>query len=136
MLDPSGPGSLRRRREHVHTAGATGSCTVTDHLELDRDDARSQRDDDVSVSAESSLTRATGDAHAGDSADAQKMWVNAAIVIAPNATNEVGQPHTFTVTVLQDTGSGSRAGRRRPAVQRDLDDGERCERRCRRVRST
>jgi len=27
-------------------------------------------------------------------------------VIAPNATNEVGQPHTFTVTLLEDTGSG------------------------------
>ena len=29
-----------------------------------------------------------------------------AITITPSATNEVGQPHTFTVTVLNDTGSG------------------------------
>src|SRR4029078_11169929 len=53
-----------------------------------------------------SLHRETGDGLPGDGANAQKLWVNAAIVIAPNATNEVGQPHTFTVTVLQDTGSG------------------------------
>jgi hypothetical protein len=52
------------------------------------------------------LTRATGDSHAGDSGDAQKQWVNARILIAPNATNEVGQPHTFTVTVEADTGAG------------------------------
>jgi hypothetical protein len=32
--------------------------------------------------------------------------VNAKISIAPNATNAVGQPHTFTVTVQKDTGSG------------------------------
>jgi hypothetical protein len=30
----------------------------------------------------------------------------AKISIAPNATNEVGQPHTFTVTLQKDTGSG------------------------------
>src|SRR6185503_5983650 len=30
----------------------------------------------------------------------------ARISIAPNATNEVGQPHTFTVTLEKDTGSG------------------------------
>ena len=39
----------------------------------------------------------------------QKTWVNARILIAPNATNEVGAPHTFTVTVQQDTGGGLRA---------------------------
>ena len=27
------------------------------------------------------------------------------ILIAPNATNEVGQPHTFTVTLVKDTGA-------------------------------
>ena len=27
-------------------------------------------------------------------------------MIAPNATNEVGQPHTFTATISTDTGSG------------------------------
>ena len=32
--------------------------------------------------------------------------VNASIAIAPSMTNEVGKPHTFTVTVKKDTGSG------------------------------
>src|SRR3954464_4788983 len=53
-----------------------------------------------------SLSRSSGDGKAGDSADAKKTWVNAAISIGPSAINEVGQPHTFTVTVLKDTGSG------------------------------
>jgi uncharacterized repeat protein (TIGR01451 family) len=38
------------------------------------------------------------------SAGATTHTVNARISIAPNATNEVGQPHTFAVTVLQDDG--------------------------------
>jgi len=33
--------------------------------------------------------------------------VDAFITIAPDATNEVGAPHTFVVTVMQDTGDGS-----------------------------
>ena len=41
---------------------------------------------------------------AGNSGDAIKTFVDAKISITPNATNEVGQPHTFTVTVLQDDG--------------------------------
>jgi len=41
---------------------------------------------------------------APNSGDAVKTFVDAKISIAPNATNEVGQPHTFTVTVLQDDG--------------------------------
>ena len=34
----------------------------------------------------------------------------ARISIAPDATNEVGQPHTFTVTLLKDIGCGVRPG--------------------------
>ncbi|MFL5936047.1 MAG: hypothetical protein ACJ76U_04320, partial [Gaiellaceae bacterium] len=52
------------------------------------------------------IHRQTGDAHVGDSADAQKLWMNARISIAPNATNEINQLHTFTVTLETDTGSG------------------------------
>ena len=44
---------------------------------------------------------------APNSGPAVKRWVNARIAIAPNATNEVGQPHTFTVTLQQDTGNGA-----------------------------
>src|SRR5262249_42736332 len=54
-----------------------------------------------------SLTRATGDSHVGDGPNAAKTWVNARISIAPNATNEVGQPHTFTVTLEKDAGTGT-----------------------------
>src|SRR5262249_23555753 len=44
---------------------------------------------------------------AGNSGPATKTWVNAKIEITPNATNAVGQPHTFTVTLSKDTGTGT-----------------------------
>src|SRR5207237_1156978 len=50
------------------------------------------------------LARATGDSNTGDSGPATKTFEDARISITPNATNAVGQPHTFTVTVLQDDG--------------------------------
>ena len=55
-----------------------------------------------------------------------KRWVNARISIAPNATNEVGQPHTFIVTLQKDIGDGNGfvAGGRR-ARRRDADRLER-----------
>ena len=48
-----------------------------------------------------SLTRATDSTH-GSTGDATKRFVDATISIAPDAVNAVGQPHTFTVTVMQD----------------------------------
>jgi hypothetical protein len=42
-----------------------------------------------------------------DSGDATKTFVNAMISIAPDATNEVGHPHTFTVTLQKDDGTGT-----------------------------
>ena len=36
-----------------------------------------------------------------------KRWVNAKISITPTATNVVGQPHTFTVTLQKDIGDGN-----------------------------
>jgi uncharacterized repeat protein (TIGR01451 family) len=58
-----------------------------------------------------SVTRDTNTAintAAGGSGDAGKTWVDARISIAPLApSNEVGKPHTFTVTVQQDTGTGN-----------------------------
>ena len=38
---------------------------------------------------------------------AVKTWVNATISITPSATNEVNAPHTFTTTVMKDTGTGT-----------------------------
>src|SRR5207249_5571121 len=36
-----------------------------------------------------------------------KTWVNAKIALSPDATNEVGQPHTFIVTLSKDPGTGA-----------------------------
>jgi hypothetical protein len=55
-----------------------------------------------------SLTRATGDSHTGDGGPATKTFVDANIQITPaTATNPVGSPHTFTVTVQQNAGQGA-----------------------------
>ncbi len=55
------------------------------------------------------LNRATGDAHAGDSADAVKTWVNvdANIQISPlTDNNALGDPHVFTGHVNVNPGTG------------------------------
>jgi hypothetical protein len=99
----SGPGSFVGSNQCT-TVGTTGDCqlTITSNA---TGQTVVRASTNVSVGG-AIVTRSTGDANPGDSPDAQKQWVNAAIVIAPNATNEVGQPHTFTVTVLADTGAG------------------------------
>jgi hypothetical protein len=86
------------------TSGGTGSCTVV---------INSATGGSTSIHATTtlsvagvSLTRATGDGLAGDSADATKNWAAARISIAPSATNEVNHAHTFTVTLEKDTGGG------------------------------
>ena len=58
-----------------------------------------------------------------------KRWVNAKITITPNATNEVGQPHTFTVTLAEGHRRRQRLRRRRRrARRRHADRRERRER--------
>src|SRR5204863_6039353 len=55
-----------------------------------------------------SVTRSTsGNAGPGGSGPAVKTFVDANISITPNAVNEVGDDHTFTVTVNQSNGSGN-----------------------------
>ena len=44
---------------------------------------------------------------APNSGPAMKRWVNAKISITPTATNIVGQPHTFVVTLQKDIGDGN-----------------------------
>jgi hypothetical protein len=73
------------------TSNATGTTTVSAHTNVTVGGVSLHRD-----------TKGSG----ANSGPASKLWVNAAIQIAPNATNEVGHPHTFTVTLLFDTGSG------------------------------
>src|SRR5262249_30061136 len=53
------------------------------------------------------LTRSTGDSNVNDGQNASKTWVDANISInPPSATNEVGNPPTFTATVKVNTGPG------------------------------
>ena len=55
-----------------------------------------------------SLTRATGDQNAGDSANGVKTYVDSYIVISPaTATNNVTVTHTFTVQVLTNDGGAT-----------------------------
>ena len=54
------------------------------------------------------VTRSLGDGFSGDSPKAKKTWVDARISIDPSAaTNEVGEPHPYTVTLEIDDGSGA-----------------------------
>jgi uncharacterized repeat protein (TIGR01451 family) len=98
----SGPGAFTTTNPCT-TAGGAGSCQIT---------LNSATAGVTTVSAHTTLqvggvtlTRAT-DGAAGNSGPASKTYVNARIAIAPNAANEVGAPHTFTVTLSKDTGAG------------------------------
>jgi uncharacterized repeat protein (TIGR01451 family) len=53
------------------------------------------------------LTRATGDGHTGDSADAVKTYQDIAVSITPSATDVVGHQHTFTAHVGINLGDGA-----------------------------
>lgn len=53
------------------------------------------------------VTRALGDSLSGDSEKATKTWVDANIALTPlDATNNIGSPHTVTVTVMKNAGTG------------------------------
>ena len=80
---------------------------LADDRHLDRDRPHHVHDPGGVV-----LTRNT-DGTGANSGPAVKTWVNAKIAITPNATNEVGQPHTFTVT-LRRTSVTARASCRPP----------------------
>ena len=105
----SGPGSfVGSPNTCTYTGGAaTASCTVTITSAVAGTTVVSATSD-IPVGG-LTITRTTNTAvntAAGGSGNASKTWATARITIAPNATNEVGQPHTFTVTVEQDTGGG------------------------------
>jgi hypothetical protein len=98
----SGPGSFTTTNPCT-TVNGSGTCTIT---------LTSPTVGTTVVSASTTvsvggiaLTRST-DGTGGNSGPATKVWVGARIQIEPNATNEVGDPHTFTVTVQTDSGSG------------------------------
>src|SRR5262249_32966856 len=80
------------------TSGGTGSCTVQ-ITSTSTGTTVVRAATDVTVSGVP-LHRETGDGLPGDSADAQKVWVDANIQITPsNATNPIGTNHVLTITV-------------------------------------
>lgn len=79
------------------TCSITINSTVTGHIEIHASS------DPVVLTLPLHVETGVG---ANNSADAQKDYVNARIAIASTETNKVGDPHTFTVTVSKDTGSG------------------------------
>lgn len=98
----TGPGTISG--SPCLTVGGTGECTVTDtSLTTGVDTVNATTD----VVVGGVTLHRTTDGVGANSGPATKTWVNAAIVIAPNATNEVGQPHTFTVTLSKDVGDGA-----------------------------
>ena len=102
------PAASSAARRCTYTGGAaTASCTVTITSAVAGTTVVSATSD-IPVSGQT-ITRTTNTAvntAAGGSGNASKIWATARIRIAPNDANEIGQPHTFTVTVDQDTGSG------------------------------
>ena len=104
-VDANGATSTPNPPTSCTTAGGTGSCTTT---------ISSPTTGTSTVSAHTTfttpggviLTRST-DGTGANSGPAVKTWVNARISITPNATNEVGQPHTFTVALEKDLGDGA-----------------------------
>ena len=91
----------RPRRPRATTGGATGSCTTTitsavagvDDRQRTHDGVRRRRHADARHERHGRQLR-PGDRRRGSTAR---------ITITPDATNEVGQPHTFTVTVRDRT---------------------------------
>ncbi|HEX4520371.1 MAG TPA: hypothetical protein VH063_12390, partial [Gaiellaceae bacterium] len=105
-LSKSGPGNLGAATCTINsgtctvtvTSAGTGAMTVTAGMNVLVGPAGNQI----------TLTRTTGDNVSGDSASAVKTWVDAKISISPlTPTNEVGIPHTFTITAKVDNGDGS-----------------------------
>ena len=88
---------------NVCTTGTDGTCTVT---------INSSAAGTSTVSASASVTvdgvtfEIETDGDGGNSDAAVKTWVDAKIGIADPGTNEVGQPHTFIVTLEKDPGTG------------------------------
>lgn len=83
---------------------AAGTCTIT-FTSNTTGTVSGHASSTLSVAGSAAFTVQT-DGSAPNSADAVKTFVNAKIAIAPDATNAVGDPHTFTVTLMKDAGDG------------------------------
>ncbi|MGH9891581.1 MAG: prealbumin-like fold domain-containing protein, partial [bacterium] len=88
---------------NVCTTDSNGQCTVT----ISSEEAGSST---VSASATVAVAEVTfeleTDGEGENSNPAVKTWVDAKIGIADPGTNEVGDPHTFIVTLEKNSGSG------------------------------
>jgi len=101
----SGPGSFVGGGNTCTTAGGTGSCTVQITSGSPGTTVVKAATDVVVLGV--SLHRETGDGLPGDSANANKTWVDANIQITPQSdTNPVGATHTFTGHVNVNPGTG------------------------------
>ena len=99
----SGPGVLSAAS--CTTVGTSGECSIT--LVSATAGVTTLRASTSVVVGGLTLDRATGDAQAGDSADAVKTFVDANIQISPlSDINPVGTNHTLTGHVNVDAGSG------------------------------
>ncbi len=104
-VDSNGATSTPNPPTQCTTSGGTGSCTTT---------ITSPTTGTSTVTAHTTfttpggviLTRST-DGVGANSGPAVKTFVNARISITPNATNEINDPHTFTVTLEKDLGDGA-----------------------------
>ncbi|MBW3589610.1 MAG: hypothetical protein KY429_09345 [Actinobacteria bacterium] len=99
----AGVGSISAIQAGTVSSPSSGTCTT--------DSAGSCLIDITSAAAGDTTIQAAYDAVVGNtsgtfSATAVKHWVNYQITVAPDGVNLVGQPHDFTVTLRQDTGSG------------------------------
>jgi hypothetical protein len=77
------------------TTNAAGQCAITIHSD-------NPGDSFLEVTFDDKVTTIAVDADD----EAVKHWVDYSIDIAPDATNQVGKTHTFTVTLKRDSGSG------------------------------
>jgi uncharacterized repeat protein (TIGR01451 family) len=88
----SGPGTLSAAS---CSTNASGECTVNLN-------SSTTGTTDVEASWNGKIATAQGDAVASAHGDAEKIWVDALMIInPPQATNEVGNNHVFTIDVNQ-----------------------------------
>jgi uncharacterized repeat protein (TIGR01451 family) len=88
------------------TTNASGECSITISASS-VGGVDIQATTTIEVNGES-ITRTTG-VEAQNSANAHKDYVSGYITIEQDAVNEVGDPHTFTITVTQDPGNATPA---------------------------
>lgn len=96
-----GPGSLSA--SSCTTTDTTGTCSITLTSNVVGTTVVNASVDDISVGG--LLLDRTTNGTADNSGPATKKWVDAYITIGESATNNITDPHTFTITVTQIPGS-------------------------------